>query len=310
MLLDHLSSHSLLFGFPTETRFLPYYILNQARFGDLGDDSNFLRLWHDIARLLSDAAGRTTGTMELPDNWRESERTTAGIFDGVMRQLAAPTGKAIWCEKTPMHVHHLELLAGAFPRAKFIHIIRDGRDCAASFHRRWGFNPERTIYRWKQAVRSGRTQGRKLEQRYHEVRYEALTSAAESVFREMCDFLHIPFEQAVMVAARPRSALRGSGAQTVGATGNRASRHFNDAEMAQLERVAGRCLAELGYPSTNESGDADPPHWKLRSWALADDLRRLAGILAARGRLFRPRRWAYVANRVRRMLKQRASLKS
>lgn len=30
---------------------------------------------------------------------------------------------------------HISALASVFPQAKFIHMIRNGRDCAASLHR-------------------------------------------------------------------------------------------------------------------------------------------------------------------------------
>ena len=50
MLLDHLASHSLLFGFPAETQVLPYFIKRQTTYGDLADDANYWKLWSDLAR--------------------------------------------------------------------------------------------------------------------------------------------------------------------------------------------------------------------------------------------------------------------
>jgi len=299
MILDHLSSHSQIFGYPTETRFLPSFIKNQSQFGDLSDEHNFLRLWQRVDRLLAlGAQGHS-----LPSQWQSIERSVAGAFDAHMKQSAAAAGKSIWCEKTPMHVHHLHLLAAAFPRARFIHVIRDGRDCAASFHRRWRFNPVRTIYRWKHAVRSGRSQGVLLAPRYLEVRYEMITKTADAAFYEICDFLNVPFEPRILGTARSRTALDVNGSYTIVSSRNRASSYFNRTEVAKLEMVAGRYLTELGYLCNNATGDRDPPYWKLCGWQFTDDIRRLAGIVTSGGRLFKPRKWRYVIGRMRRRLK-------
>src|SRR5688572_33258864 len=114
MLLDHISSHSLIFGFPNETKSFPYFIAHQARYGDLRDDQNFLRLWRDIRKSLV-GQPRFNQIIPPPD---ASVRTAAGVIDHIMKHLAKAQGKELWCEKSPMHVHHLQLLAQAFPRAK------------------------------------------------------------------------------------------------------------------------------------------------------------------------------------------------
>ena len=172
MLRDHLANHSWIYGFPAETRSLPYFIKHQHEYGDLKDEENFRRLWQDLTKSVSKRADLFPADLPLPDI---SATFCGGHFHHIMRHLARAEGKRIWCEKTPMYVHHLTLLGKAFPDARFIHIIRDGRACAASFHRRWKFNPIRTIARWKQAVRDGRQQGQSLGERYLEIRYEAFT---------------------------------------------------------------------------------------------------------------------------------------
>src|SRR5690606_15031419 len=92
----------------------------------------------------------------------------------------------------------------AFPNAKFIHVIRDGRDCAASFHRRWQSNPRRTVTRWKHSVRQGREQGASLGDRYLEVRYEDVTRDPDIALRGICSFLGIEFDDSILAAGRSR----------------------------------------------------------------------------------------------------------
>ena len=148
MLLDCLGFHSQLYGFPFETKLIPYIAKRLHTFGDLNNDDNFFRLWK--------AVGRFPGFREvhsdymppsIPENWREFLRTLPAVLDAYFRYFAQKEGKTRWCEKTPMYVQHLNLIADLFPGAKFLHIIRDGRDCAASLHRRWKSTPELTVFR-------------------------------------------------------------------------------------------------------------------------------------------------------------------
>jgi hypothetical protein len=307
MLLDHLSSHSMLYGFPNETRFLPYFIRHQERYGDLSLDRNYLKLWDDMRKSVVRRLGPGPQSIPIPEDWKTRPRSAASIFDQIMRMFAAAKGAQIWCEKTPMYVHHLTLLANAFPDAKFLHIVRDGRDCAASFHRRWKFNPVRTIYRWKQAVRSGRAQGKLLGSRYHEVRYESLTQAPEPAFREICGILGIPFEAAILSSARSRADKTRTNTQAVVPNVKTASQYFSAKQLGKVERVSGRFLTELGYACDDSTGDEDPSLYALRWWEFTDDLRRLSSLLLGQGRIFNRRRWFYVSRRVRSALKQKAT---
>ena len=308
MLLDHLSSHSMLYGFPNETRFLPYFIRHQNRYGDLSIDRNFLELWDDMRKSVVRRLGPSSRKVPIPEDWSIHLRSAASVFDQIMRMFAAAKGVHTWCEKTPMYVHHLTLLSNAFPNARFLHIIRDGRDCAASFHRRWKFNPVRTIYRWKQAVRAGRAQGTLLGSRYHEIRYESLTQAPEPTFQEICRFLGIPFESAILSSARSRADKTRTNMQVVVPNVKAASQYFNAKQLAKIECVAGQCLTELGYIcSLYSTGDKDPSRYALRWWEVIDDLRRLAALSLGQGRIFNRRKWLYVLRRIRSALKQKAT---
>ena len=51
----------------------------------------------------------------------------------VYETYAAARGKARWGDKTPMYMQHLGLLERLFPDALYVHLVRDGRDAAASF---------------------------------------------------------------------------------------------------------------------------------------------------------------------------------
>ena len=48
------------------------------------------------------------------------------------RGYAAARGKTHYGDKTPTHIADIDVLSRVLPEARFIHMIRDGRDVAAS----------------------------------------------------------------------------------------------------------------------------------------------------------------------------------
>ena len=310
MLLDCLAGHSMLYGFPGETKVLPYFIDKEVQYGDLADDRNLRRLWQDLKAAITDRDLPGCGMVPTSTGSVDRPRSAAAIFDRIMLALAEEEGKSIWCEKTPMHVHHIGRLAKEFPRAKFIHVIRDGRDCAASFHRRWQFDPVRTAYRWRCAVQAGRAQGAALGSRYHEVRYEDVTTAPEEHFQEICAFLGVPFEETILKPARLRPKITGSSAEQVEPNARRAEQYFSRRTFRRIEAVAGGSLSEFGYDTFYSAQDQDPSWVYLRWTELLDDFRRLRGV-AKTARTMRKRTtgWSYFSRRLTGALKQKRSLK-
>ena len=159
MLLHSLGNHPDLYGFKRETRVLPYFIAHLHRYGNLDDDDNCLRLMRDIYALRAFRQQNGGHPVPLPEDWATMPRDLASIVDTAFRYFAMKEHKNRWADKTPMHALHITELARLFPPARFVHVIRDGRDSAASFHRRWHRTPEVTIHRWKTVVREARRQG-------------------------------------------------------------------------------------------------------------------------------------------------------
>src|SRR5262249_13057817 len=63
----------------------------------------------------------------------------AEFHDALCGALAAAAERPLMGDKTPCYGLHMPLLQGLWPDAKFIHIIRDGRDVALSMSKHPGF---------------------------------------------------------------------------------------------------------------------------------------------------------------------------
>lgn len=187
---------------------------------------------------------------------------------------AARHGKPRFGDKTPGHLRQMEAIAELLPEARFIHIVRDGRDVAASL-REQPFAPgdgsaAAAAAHWRDELLAARATAARLP-RYREVSYERLVREPEATLRELCDFAGLPFD-AALLRAHERASLRfeelperrpsGDGFAT---RAERAARHARTAqppdaarigrwretldaeEAAAVEQIAGPLLAELGY---------------------------------------------------------------
>ena len=168
--------------------------------------------------------GEITDDARLPDLIREVFRRHLDGFDVSQSQ---PWGWKL-CETT----YILPLIDFLFPAAKYIHLIRDGRDVAFCDHvapsepfwKKIYFNTDdiaswrgyrltgpdyrkrsyiyNTIH-WVNSVRLGRSYGAMLRERYLEVRYEDLCGNFARTVEQVLGFLGLTSAPATIEALRP-----------------------------------------------------------------------------------------------------------
>ncbi len=100
-----------------------------------------------------------------------------------------------WLEKTPGNVFAFHRTLEAFPDARFVHLVRDGRDVVDSLVRR-SHTPFRAATRWLCAVAAA--QELSSLPGFYELRYESLVQAPESELRRLCAFLGEPFDESAL----------------------------------------------------------------------------------------------------------------
>lgn len=178
--------------------------------------------------------------------------------------------KRRWVEKTPNNIRAIGKLLTWFPNARFVHVIRDGRDVVCSLRH----HPKRRIVngkvvpvhrnnpvsitakRWVEDTAAG------LAYRGHprviEVRYEALVSEPARIFREVCDFIGEEFDPSMLAPARndasptrPGMNLNNSEA-SAGISPRSVGRWAKDLRPEERQTfvdIAGELLITLGYAS-------------------------------------------------------------
>jgi hypothetical protein len=189
---------------------------------------------------------------------------------------AEKAGKPRWGEKTPMYVTKMRLIQKALPEARFVHVIRDGRDVALSVLDRTvrDLTAADVARRWQRKIEKARKMAPKLRH-YQEIRYEDLILDTEPTLRKICDHIGLEFDSAMldyhersaerlkeMARARPATA---GGAKELSVERRMAThamttrppdadrvsrwrRQMEEADRVAFEEVAGELLEELRYP--------------------------------------------------------------
>ena len=226
------------------------FLVSQPRWDDFGLDPGEL-----LARL----AGRRVRTKRVL-------KAFFGLY-------AEKRGKRRWGDKTPGYVKQMGLVQRVLPQAHFIHLIRDGRDVAISREGRQLREPlsvGRLARIWKRRISRARRQSRRLDH-YMEVRYEDLVARPEATLRQVCDFIELEYDPAMLdyhvhagerLEEIARDLPTGDGvrpaAERLEAHSlvnepprvERAGRWhelMSPEEVAEFEAVAGDLLADLGY---------------------------------------------------------------
>ena len=114
------------------------------------------------------------------------------------RELVAEwkeSGKPVLAEKTPRHIRRMVLIRRIVPDPLFVIAVRDGRDVAASYHRREG-DPGLGVRQWVKSNTVAAAQRDREDVLVY--RHEDLITDTEGTLRAICDFASIPFDEAML----------------------------------------------------------------------------------------------------------------
>ncbi len=132
-------------------------------------------------------------------------RSLAYLLDRFYRHTAEQSGwprRSRWGDKTPRNSYWLDEIFSVFPRAKFIHLVRDGYDFVESAARMSGrarrLNPIEAAWYWRRSVRACREFGGRWPLAYRELKYEALVVQPETEVQRLCEFIHLQYHPTML----------------------------------------------------------------------------------------------------------------
>ena len=192
----------------------------------------------------------------------------SAFVTGVFNLYGKAQGKPLVGDKTTSYVRSIRTLHSLWPKARFIHLIRDGRDVCLSvinwndkaeslarWFPTWTQDPVSTAaVWWKRNVQLGREAGQQLgPELYYEMRYESLVANPLKECEELCRFLALPHDMSMLRFHEGRTksepGLSAKKAWLPVTSGLRDWRDQMPAEdLERFEALAGDLLEELGFP--------------------------------------------------------------
>jgi hypothetical protein len=167
-----------------------------------------------------------------------------------------------WIEATPAHVLCMNEIERAVPDALFVHVIRDGRDCALSNNlQRWiptlPWDKTRRLgvaaLLWESMVRAGRAYGRANPSRYLELQFEDLIGSPSETLNRVGAFIDHDLDydrirqNPVHAMKHPNTSFREETSRADFNPVGRWKEKLTTDDVRLCEALVGRCLTDIGY---------------------------------------------------------------
>lgn len=138
------------------------------------------------------------------DAFARSSGTPGDLLRAIYKCYADTHNKATYGDKTPKNILRMAVIQRHLPEARFVHIIRDGRDVALSWRGVWfgrHLGITAVAEMWRAQIRLAKAEAPNIKH-YLEIKYEDLCTDPESVIRQVDSFLSLTYEPMQLIAYR------------------------------------------------------------------------------------------------------------
>lgn len=197
----------------------------------------------------------------------ESDKSIVDFIQESVDLKLKKENKKIWGDKSPnleFYFNDMELL---MPKAKMLHIVRDGRAVAYSMSTRSSRNLLLSAQKWVdgniQALVNQEIAGK---ERYKIIHYETLLKEPEETLRSVCEFLNIPFDLSVLntddeeIDENKKYVKSDFDQSKI----NKWKQQLTPKEIFKIEKIQGPLLQRLGY--SLETASEKYKHKPLSVW--------------------------------------------
>ena len=257
-----------------ETGFIPFFYRRRHKYGCLDDPKNFRKFYNDFKKTSFyyhiDMAHIIWYEPELYNSTQT--HSMVNILTAIYRLHAVFEKKKIWGDKTPEYIYHTRLIKRLFPKARFVHIIRDVRDYCLSTRKAWNKNIIRAADKWVKGINIVRKDIALVRDDYYELTYERLIEDPDDEISKLCHWLDIKYTPDIIVLKRQVENL-GDAKNKVGILSQNSKKwqsEFCLEEIQEIEAVAGKMLVTLGYDVKFSMGNKTLTKRENLLYAIAD----------------------------------------
>ena len=273
-ILTRLLRKYLMINFGTESQFLVRFYNRLDQYGDLSKDENARTLIDDISKERFFAKCRRNFNFDIDTNrvFNEAPERSYPVFvDTMFRHFSDFRKFPRWGDKTPEYINHLPIIHDMFPKAQYIHIVRDGRDVAMSIFRTH-FGPKNFVIaaqEWRQQMLEAKSFFQEMPtEQYIEIHYEDLIQDPEPMLLKLRDFLQIDDssgEVAGLINKEIHDDIKPGNF-------NKWKTQMTPTQRLNYERIAADMLHAYGYESwldtPDELSSLETVKWRLHNmWA-------------------------------------------
>lgn len=175
-------------------------------------------------------------------------------FAQLYAHMLSPKNAAWVGNKTPQNSENVDRLDRLFPEARYILIVRDVRDVALSWKRKWGKDPCLCAYKWNARMLHAR---RLLERiapgRHVVVTYESLLADERATATRICEFLGLAYDERMgeyhrFVGAKVAGKLN-YGEPVIRANTQKWREGLARRTIERIEEIAFEAMRSFGYES-------------------------------------------------------------
>jgi len=233
-------------------------------------ESHFL---HHLAKLAKDIHALGTEWNAVSYTWwLAKEGVTAEellryIGYGMNALFTNRSGGLRWIDHTPGYAIIMSDLAVAFPGARFIHIVRDGRDVVNSMihseHHRgvgcdWALDFRTACKTWAEHVKAALDYEDANPSRVLRVYFESVSTGDDNEFKKIVDFLELPYEEAVTELFKSGKRLNSSFSEEE-RDKLKWQNSWTDEQKALFATICGPLLVRLGYEKDDSWAESSLP---------------------------------------------------
>ena len=274
-ILSRLIRDYLRISFGTESQFIVRVFKKLGGYGDLRQGQNMDGLIADLHSERCFQRWKKFGYEFDPVRIRQKiqKKSYSGLLEAIFMDLARHNKMHRWGDKTPEYINDLDVLLRLFPQAKFVHIVRDGRDVALStFQTHFGAkNIGKAALEWNQQMVCVEMFKKSVEPgQLVEIKYEEFIQKPVETFCRLIEFLEID-DPGGSIETRVKRNIAGELFK-----GNyfKWKTRLSRKEQTIFEKVNYEYLRKWGY-STVTDGSLSVRPWEKFYWRFDNAVKRL-----------------------------------